>query len=339
MEVSFECYPQLILHNTPYFFDQINQDLSKFPIIYSRFLELTQLYKLSKISTAEYIIRSHFLFIGFCDSLIFAFNHVLPPGYYLICDNGDLHPRLLTTNIIFGSVNAQDSVAEKPTKMSAPSVSSLVLSNTQLTVSQCPISPPASPSIQSTGLTKTLKCESFDIRKGNSSSSHKELNSTDFVGLDCFPVRNTNNKLIKKSSTRTILKKEPHPASQNPVKPLPEINIKSQPVKILPKPKHEKNKSGSYHHYRNPSTSVFRYVERIKNRFQNTPEIFTQFLIILRSYNSGKTPPLEVYNSVANLFLPGSKDLLAEFRSFLPPSISYPPISKPDDVKVSSNQS
>ncbi|KAI9028606.1 hypothetical protein DFJ74DRAFT_659454 [Hyaloraphidium curvatum] len=59
------------------------------------------------------------------------------------------------------------------------------------------------------------------------------------------------------------------------------------------------------------------YVNKIKNRFQNEPETYKQFLEILQTYQKEQKPIQEVYNQVQILFK-GAPDLLEEFKQFLP---------------------
>lgn len=64
------------------------------------------------------------------------------------------------------------------------------------------------------------------------------------------------------------------------------------------------------------------YVNKIKQRFQDTPEVYKQFLDILHGYrkdqrNGIRPQESEVYTKVAKLFK-DQEDLLVEFGLFLP---------------------
>ncbi|KAI9346076.1 hypothetical protein DFJ73DRAFT_482536 [Zopfochytrium polystomum] len=59
------------------------------------------------------------------------------------------------------------------------------------------------------------------------------------------------------------------------------------------------------------------YVNKIKNRFSNEPDIYKQFFEILQTYQKEGKPIQEVYDQVQGLFK-GSPDLLDEFKQFLP---------------------
>ncbi|EDV28962.1 uncharacterized protein TRIADDRAFT_52359 [Trichoplax adhaerens] len=59
------------------------------------------------------------------------------------------------------------------------------------------------------------------------------------------------------------------------------------------------------------------YVNKIKNRFKEQPNVYRDFLEILHSYQKEQKSIREVYSRVAELFQ-DSKDLLNEFSQFLP---------------------
>jgi len=61
------------------------------------------------------------------------------------------------------------------------------------------------------------------------------------------------------------------------------------------------------------------YVNKIKNRFQDKPEIYKQFLEILQTYQREQKPIQDVYSQVTSLFHT-APDLLEDFKQFLPES-------------------
>lgn len=61
------------------------------------------------------------------------------------------------------------------------------------------------------------------------------------------------------------------------------------------------------------------YVNKIKTRFANQPDIYKQFLEILQTYQREQKPIGEVYDQVTQLFI-NSPDLLDDFKRFLPDS-------------------
>lgn len=65
------------------------------------------------------------------------------------------------------------------------------------------------------------------------------------------------------------------------------------------------------------------YVNKIKTRFANQPDIYKQFLEILQTYQREQKPIGEVYEQVTQLFA-NSPDLLNDFKQFLPDSGAQP---------------
>lgn len=65
------------------------------------------------------------------------------------------------------------------------------------------------------------------------------------------------------------------------------------------------------------------YVNKIKTRFANQPDIYKQFLEILQTYQREQKPIGEVYEQVTLLFS-SSPDLLNDFKQFLPDSGNQP---------------
>lgn len=122
----------------------------------------------------------------------------------------------------------------------------------------------------------------------------------------------------------------PHPSmSHHPQAPLPPPPQQQQP----PPPLQQQHAS---HHHRGGSASpptekrspvefnhAINYVNKIKNRFSNDPEVYKQFLEILQTYQKDQKPIGEVYAHVQFLFN-GAPDLLDEFKQFLPDITGQP---------------
>ncbi|KAI4716895.1 hypothetical protein E4T48_06933 [Aureobasidium sp. EXF-10727] len=64
------------------------------------------------------------------------------------------------------------------------------------------------------------------------------------------------------------------------------------------------------------------YVNKIKNRFQQQPDIYKQFLEILQTYQRESKPIQDVYAQVTRLFN-SAPDLLEDFKQFLPESAAH----------------
>lgn len=78
------------------------------------------------------------------------------------------------------------------------------------------------------------------------------------------------------------------------------------------------------------------YVNKIKTRFANQPDIYKQFLEILQTYQREQKPIGEVYEQVTRLFS-NSPDLLNDFKQFLPDTGNHQPLQflvRPEDQQV-----
>lgn len=64
------------------------------------------------------------------------------------------------------------------------------------------------------------------------------------------------------------------------------------------------------------------YVNKIKNRFSQQPEIYKQFLEILQTYQRESKPIQDVYGQVTHLFN-SAPDLLEDFKQFLPETAAH----------------
>ena len=79
------------------------------------------------------------------------------------------------------------------------------------------------------------------------------------------------------------------------------------------------------------------YVNKIKNRFANQPEVYKSFLEILQTYQRDQKPISEIYSRVTLLFQ-NAPDLLEDFKKFLPdPTISDQPTQQQTSVYPSTN--
>lgn len=86
----------------------------------------------------------------------------------------------------------------------------------------------------------------------------------------------------------------------------------SAPAQPPAVPEHEQQNGGQieFNH-------AISYVNKIKTRFANQPDIYKQFLEILQTYQREQKPIGEVYDQVTVLFA-NSPDLLDDFKQFLP---------------------
>ncbi|KAI8329171.1 hypothetical protein EDC96DRAFT_452540 [Choanephora cucurbitarum] len=108
----------------------------------------------------------------------------------------------------------------------------------------------------------------------------------------------------------------PRPSQQQPQQPQPQQHA---PVSIHHSPTQTNNEKRSPVEFNH----AINYVNKIKNRFANEPEIYKQFLEILQTYQKDQKPIQEVYAHVQYLFS-SAPDLLDEFKQFLPDITGQP---------------
>lgn len=78
------------------------------------------------------------------------------------------------------------------------------------------------------------------------------------------------------------------------------------------------------------------YVNKIKNRYVQEPEVYRQFLEILQAYQKDQRPIQEVYKIIQVLFKT-TPDLLDEFKQFMPDT-DAPVVSESSDKGMSKKQ-
>ncbi|KAE8413796.1 hypothetical protein BDV36DRAFT_267395 [Aspergillus pseudocaelatus] len=64
------------------------------------------------------------------------------------------------------------------------------------------------------------------------------------------------------------------------------------------------------------------FVNKVKDRFAERPELFSEFLLILQAYQRESLPLRKVYEQVEELF-DAEPDLMKDFKKFLPEATAY----------------
>ncbi|ODV95612.1 hypothetical protein PACTADRAFT_50307 [Pachysolen tannophilus NRRL Y-2460] len=110
---------------------------------------------------------------------------------------------------------------------------------------------------------------------------------------------------------------QPQPQQVGPPHPLG-INAQQPPMGVPP------SNSGSPVEFNH----AISYVNKIKTRFANQPDIYKHFLEILQTYQREQKPIGEVYQQVTVLFQ-NAPDLLDDFKQFLPDTSAKIPVPLP----------
>lgn len=239
------------------YLDQVKQQFSQAPEVYSDFLDIMKDFKSQTIDTPGVIRRVSRLFRG-RPNLIVGFNTFLPPGFEV---------RLDGTKIVISEPSGRTQIIdEEPTPTPVP--------------------------------TKT------EVEASTEGGTHAVASTTEAIAAQQPIGQQGANVQPEKLATSTIHPQPQFsPAEQSPIEFDQAIN----------------------------------YVNKIKARFQNRPDVYRQFLEILHSYQQVQKGVREqdepqtltesqVYSSVAVLF-ESEPDLLREFSQFLPDARGF--LNKP----------
>lgn len=288
---------QPILNDALSYLDQVKVQFSEHPDVYNRFLDIMKDFKSQAIDTPGVINRVSELFAGH-PNLIQGFNTFLPPGYRIECGAGD-NPNTIRVTTPMGttvqSITGTGGRALPDSGLGTQNAGGGGYYSAQRQggnwqqVPQHSIESPEavfSPQHQSVGPAYTAATHNpFDAAAAAAHQQQQRGVSqlTNAVATLGHPPRNT---------------QTPTPGQQA-------MNGGAQPGL-------EKRGPVEFNH-------AISYVNKIKNRFQDKPEIYKQFLEILQTYQRESKPIQDVYAQVTHLFST-APDLLEDFKQFLPES-------------------
>ncbi|KXJ91497.1 hypothetical protein Micbo1qcDRAFT_147622 [Microdochium bolleyi] len=284
---------QPILNDALSYLDQVKVQFADQPDVYNKFLDIMKDFKSQTIDTPGVINRVSELFSGH-PNLIQGFNTFLPPGYRIECGAGNDPNTIRVTTPMGTTVQSITGRATQPDGQHAQSGSGGPFfnhrpANWQQTQAQHSIESPeaafsnpvaAGPSLFLGGLNNPPGPDPHQ----HSRSAPQNANTT------------PNAPTARNALTPT------------PTGPLggPNGSAGSQQASM------EKRGPVEFNH-------AISYVNKIKNRFQDKPEIYKQFLEILQTYQREQKPIQDVYAQVTSLFNT-APDLLEDFKQFLPES-------------------
>ncbi|KAF4635150.1 hypothetical protein G7Y89_g2941 [Cudoniella acicularis] len=291
---------QPILNDALSYLDQVKVQFSDQPDVYNRFLDIMKDFKSQAIDTPGVINRVSELFAGH-PNLIQGFNTFLPPGYRIECGAGNdpntirvTTPMGTTVQSITGS--GRNALPEggmgqntagggyygtQPHRGNWQQQPQHTIESPEAVFS--PQNQPAGPAYpQNQAQHSTYEAQQAAAAHQQQQRGVSQL--TNAVATLGQPPRNT---------------QTPTPGAQ------PNMNGAGQPGL-------EKRGPVEFNH-------AISYVNKIKNRFQDRPEIYKQFLEILQTYQRESKPIQDVYAQVTHLFNT-APDLLEDFKQFLPES-------------------
>ncbi|KAI1761812.1 hypothetical protein GGR53DRAFT_504197 [Hypoxylon sp. FL1150] len=293
---------QPILNDALSYLDQVKVQFADQPDVYNKFLDIMKDFKSQTIDTPGVINRVSELFAGH-PNLIQGFNTFLPPGYRIECDAGNdpntirvTTPMGTTLQSIAGRAHQGDAAHNQPGG-NGPFFNHRP-SNTgnwqqQHSQPQHSIESPEA-------------AFSAPVVSGPNLFGGNQGQNASFDGPAAGPQQHRGASQVQNNSTTPNA-----PTTRNALTPTPSVsqgapNSGSQQANI------EKRGPVEFNH-------AISYVNKIKNRFQDKPEIYKQFLEILQTYQREQKPIQDVYAQVTSLFNT-APDLLEDFKQFLPES-------------------
>ncbi|CAF0962194.1 unnamed protein product [Rotaria magnacalcarata] len=305
------------------YLDKVKNQFALQPQVYNQFLDIMKEFKSQSIDTQEVINRVSTLFHGHPD-LIVGFNTFLPPGYKIEVSNDHhgyiqvTHPTLGTESIAIGGPSSTYNLA---------------------------ITTPTSTTYHSSTIRQTsnlLNQDNDEAQQVKNETPQPSINPTTHAvntlisaasapQLPCFGTTGGFNLSIKTNkqptlnTTTTTTTAAAAAATINNNNNNNSTNASGQPVEF---------------------NHAINYVNKIKNRFHQNPNVYKTFLEILHTYqkqqkdakesptissttnNEGNNQGIflsetEVYAKVAQLFT-NHEDLLSEFSQFLPDATQQP---------------
>ncbi|KAM0562997.1 hypothetical protein ACHAPJ_001840 [Fusarium lateritium] len=283
---------QPILNDALTYLDQVKVQFHDQPDVYNRFLDIMKDFKSQAIDTPGVINRVSELFAGH-PNLIQGFNTFLPPGYRIECGAGNdpntirvTTPMGTTVQSITGRGNQGD--GHGPAAGSQPLFPERGGQWQQQRPQHSIESPEAqfsTPVQNGASLFVQAAAHNAAFNESNNSSQRRALPQGSTPG--------------EGPNARHAL--TPTPSGQAAVNG----NAANQANM-------ERRGPVEFNH-------AISYVNKIKNRFQDKPEIYKQFLEILQTYQREQKPIQDVYAQVTTLFN-SAPDLLEDFKQFLPES-------------------
>jgi len=284
---------QPILNDALSYLDQVKVQFADQPDVYNKFLDIMKDFKSQTIDTPGVINRVSELFSGH-PNLIQGFNTFLPPGYRIECGAGNDPNTIRVTTPMGTTVQSITGRAAQPDGQHTQSGSGGPFfnhrpANWQQSQPQVSIESPeaafsnpvaAGPSLFLGGLNNPAGPDPLQHTRGAPQNASTTPNGP---------------------NTRNALTPTPTGALGGP-----NGSAGSQQANM------EKRGPVEFNH-------AISYVNKIKNRFQDKPEIYKQFLEILQTYQREQKPIQDVYAQVTSLFNT-APDLLEDFKQFLPES-------------------
>ncbi|KAI4171456.1 MAG: hypothetical protein LQ343_004194 [Gyalolechia ehrenbergii] len=322
---------QPILNDALSYLDQVKVRFVDHPDVYNRFLDIMKDFKSQEIDTPGVIDRVSSLFAGHPE-LIQGFNTFLPPGYRIECGTRDDPNTIRVTTPMGTTVSQMPSAHNRPNGVvnGAVAVENLgPIHRQQAYLDGFPAHSEvrAAPGEQLDG--QPDGHHASDSRLGVpaflTTTQHSGQGNTEYegdgVGAAAIVHQQDQRGVSHLSHAVSAVATNGTPSQHTlaPVSPtggstesLNQANIATNPPGQSETPGLEKRGPVEFNH-------AIGYVNKIKNRFSQQPDVYKQFLEILQTYQRDVKPIQDVYFQVTELFS-SAPDLLEDFKQFLPES-------------------
>ncbi|KAF7953552.1 uncharacterized protein EAE97_000951 [Botrytis byssoidea] len=309
---------QPILNDALSYLDQVKVQFSDQPDVYNRFLDIMKDFKSQAIDTPGVINRVSELFAGH-PNLIQGFNTFLPPGYRIEC-GADNNPNTIRVTTPMGT-----------TVQSIPGAGR-VLGETVV-----------SHGSGANGFYNPQRPGNWQQQPQHSIESPEAVFSPPHQNA-AVPYGHNQAQIVpydaqtQAQAAAAAAAAAAHQQQQRGVSQL--TNAVSATLGQPPRNTQTPTPGGSSGNLNGSSAQAgmekrgpvefnhaISYVNKIKNRFQDKPEIYKQFLEILQTYQRESKPIQDVYSQVTTLF-GTAPDLLEDFKQFLPESAAQAKAAK-----------
>lgn len=303
---------QPILNDALSYLDQVKVQFHEMPDVYNRFLDIMKDFKSQTIDTPGVISRVSDLFAGH-PNLIQGFNTFLPPGYRIECglENNPNSIRVTTpSGSTIHSIGASRSVPQDGLHAASGPGGAMHMNPRSWPHQQQPQQQQqhVQHSVEGPDAPYGGPAQQFSQGPGGP-FGHGGAGSSMFDGprghqgsLHGGPGGGPPGQAAQQT-----------PVPRNTHTPAPNAGSNGTAAQ---QGSGEKRGPVEFNH-------AISYVNKIKNRFQDKPEIYKQFLEILQTYQREQKPIQEVYGQVTTLFS-GAPDLLEDFKQFLPETAAHP---------------
>ncbi|KAJ5765740.1 hypothetical protein N7520_005299 [Penicillium odoratum] len=329
--LSLQILTPFVIQDALSYLDQVKVRFVDQPDVYNRFLDIMKDFKSQAIDTPGVIQRVSTLFNGH-PALIQGFNTFLPPGYRIECGTED-NPDAIRVTTPSGTNTLSMPRAGRP------------LENINDQVASSSLGPPGRPDYYDQsrpGWQQTQQQQAqqgvpgsyspgsrmmgpgmYQDGQGPAHDHHYGYQSQEAQGAAALSHQQDHRGVAQLQGAASAASGMGRPGMMQVSGAGPNASL-TQPMNslagvggMLQGGHADLNKRGpvEFNH-------AISYVNKIKNRFSQAPEIYKQFLEILQTYQRESKPIQDVYAQVTQLFNT-APDLLEDFKQFLPESAAH----------------